>query len=91
MSSNQFEQRDILAGQEDHGCAGDPHNATVLYHFMLSRYWEERISWQHNPDSGEEQGAWHTGYMDVVIVPSSWLTAVDSEAIATNLEAMKIL
>lgn len=69
----------------------DPHNATVLYCFMLSRYWEERISWQHNPNSGGERVAWHADYTDVFIVPSSWLTAVDSEAIATNLVAMKIL
>lgn len=69
----------------------DPHNASVLYYFMLSRYWEEGISWQHNPDSGEEQVAWHTGYTDVVIVPSSWHTAVDSRVIVTNLVGMKIL
>lgn len=35
----------------------DPQPATVLYCLMLSRYWEERISCQHNPESGEKQVA----------------------------------
>lgn len=33
----------------------------------------------------------HADYTDVFIVPSSWLTAVDSEAIAANLVGMKVL
>lgn len=69
----------------------EPHTATGLSYLLLSRYWAEWPSWQHNPDSGEGQVAEHTDYKDLVMVHSLWLTAVDSRAVATIPAGVRIL